>query len=257
MKQVIDPEAPASYFKVDTEARRVIPPKGTPPVLSPFDENALEAALRIKDKQASKITVISMGAILAKPVVRGSLAAGADELVLLEDPAFDNLDSYATAFILATAIKKVGKYDLICCGRQASDTDAGQVGPGIAEMLGIPRITVARKMEVADGKIKVERVVSDGHEVIEAPLPALVTVGSEHAELREASVADLVGAGKKPVTTWHPQDLGISDPSGMKRTKLLKLYQPVHESKCEIIKGASPEESGLNLALKLREAKVL
>jgi len=142
MKQVLDPEAPVSAFKIDPEAKRAIPPKGTPPVLNPNDENALEAALRIKDAQPAEITVISMGRQLARPVVKKSLAVGANELVLLEDDGFEDLDSYSAAYILATAIKKIGKSDLILCGRQAADTDAGQVGSGIAEILGIPSITV-------------------------------------------------------------------------------------------------------------------
>jgi len=184
MKQVIDPEAPVSAFKIDAEAKRAIPPKGTPPVLNPFDENALEAALRIKGVDGGKITVVSMGRSLVKPVVKKSLAVGADELVLLEDEAFDSFDSHFTAFMLATAIKKIGEYDLIICGRQAADTDAGQVGAGIAELLGIPSITTTRKLEVADSKMRVERTVLDGYEVIEAPIPVLITVNSEIGELR-------------------------------------------------------------------------
>ena len=118
MKQVFDPEAPSfsfssssssfffSSFRVDTEAKRVIPPKGVPPVLNPFDENALEGALKIKDTQDAEISVISMGRNLAKPVVRKALAAGADELILLEDDAFEDVDSYTTAYLLATATNR-------------------------------------------------------------------------------------------------------------------------------------------------------
>ena len=256
MKQVLDPEAPTSAFKIDPEAKRAIPPKGTPPVLNPFDENALEAALKIKDTQGAVITVISMGQNLARPVVKKSLAAGADELILLEDDTFEDLDSYSTAYTLAGAIKKMGKYDLILCGRQASDTDAGQVGSGIAEILGIPSITVARKIEADSGKVKVERVVPDGYEVIEAPMPVLITASSEIGELRSATVQAIIAARKKVETVWNAQELGV-DPSWMKRPNLLKLYQPVHEGKCEFAKGEGPEEMGANLALRLREAKIL
>ena len=208
MKQVLDPEAPSSSFQVDPEARRVIPPKGVPPVLNPFDENALEAALKIKDTQAVEITVISMGRNLAKPVVRKSLAAGADKLVLLEDEAFGDLDSYSAAHILALAIKKIGEYDIILCGREAADTDAGQVGSGIAEILGIPSITLARKVEVSDGKARVERALADGYEVIESPIPVLVTASSEVGELRSANLKAIMEAQKKPVTVWNARELG-------------------------------------------------
>jgi len=138
LKQVPDPTSSSSGTTVDTEAKRVIVPQGTPPVMNPYDENALEAALLIKDAQGATITVISAGKNLAKPVLRKSIASGADELILLDDAAFENLDSYATAHLLAAVIKEIGEYDLILCGRQASDTDAGQVGSGIGRNLEDP-----------------------------------------------------------------------------------------------------------------------
>jgi len=156
---MFDPEAPISTFRIDPEAKRAIPAPGVPPVLNPYDENCLEAALRIKEIHPSKITVISMGKDLPKAVVKKSLAAGADELVLLEDDILENLDGYATAYALAAAIKKIEEYDLILAGRQAADTNAGQVGSGIAEILGIPSVTMAQKVELVDGKVRVERVV--------------------------------------------------------------------------------------------------
>ena len=257
IKQVLDPEAPSSAFQVDTEAKRVIPPKGVPPVLNPFDENALEAALRIKDTQGAQITVISMGQKLAKPIVRASLAVGADELILLEDEAFEDFDSYSTAYTLATAIKKIAEYDLILCGREAADTDAGQVGSGIAEILGIPSITLARKIEASNGKVRVERGVSNGYESIEASTPVLVTVSNEIGELRSATVQAIIAARKKEIIVWNVQELGVT-PSQMKRTKLLKLSTPPHrEGKCEIIEAESPEEKGTNLAVRLRESKII
>lgn len=256
MKQVLDPEAPTSSFRIDPDAKRAIPAKGTPPVLSPFDENALEAALRIKDTQDAEITVITMGQHLARPVVRKSLAVGADSLILLEDEVFESFDSYFTAYILAAAIKKMGKYDIILCGRQAADSDAGQVGSGIAELLGIPSITVARKVEASNAKVRVERVVSDGYEIIDAPMPALITASNEIGELRSATVKALMEARKKAPIIWNTQDLGI-DPTVIKRTSLLKLFIPVREVKCQLVEGESPEEAGENLALKLREAKII
>jgi len=256
MKQVLDPEAPVSAFKIDPETKRAIPPKGTPPVLNPNDENALEAALKIKDAQPAKITVISMGTQLARPVVKKSLAVGADDLILLEDEAFENLDSSSTAYILATAIKKIGEYDLILCGRQAADTDAGQVGSGIAEILGIPSITIAQKVEISDGKARVERVVSDGYEVVETSIPAVVTASNEVGDLRSPTMKAVMEAQKKQFTVWNAQDLG-ANPSQVRRTNMLKLFIPVHEVKVEIVEGENPEEAAENLALKLRENKIL
>ena len=256
-KQVIDPEAPVSAFKVDEEAIKVIPPKGTPPVLNPADENALETALKIKDAQPdTEITVISMGPQMARPVVKKSLAAGANALFLLEDASFEDLDSYASAQILATAIKKIGEYDLILCGRQSSDTDAGQVGSGVAEILGLPSITIAQKVEVTDGKLRVERVVSDGYEVIESPLPALVTASNEVGDLRFPNVKQTMAAQKIPFTVWSAQELEV-DAAQLNRINRVKLYQPVQEVNTEIIEGETPEEAGAKLAEKLRENKVV
>jgi electron transfer flavoprotein beta subunit len=252
VKQVIDPELPPSLFKVDTGANRVIPPRGRSPVLNPFDENALEAALKIKDTQESKITVISMGSGLDEVILRETLAVGADNLILLDDDAFKEVDSYSTAYTLTTAIKKIGKYDLILCGRLAADTDAGQVGFFIAEILGIPSVNLARKIEASDGKLKVERVVEDGQEVIEVSMPALITAGYEIGNIREASFQATMEADTKEVTIWNAQELGI-DLSPLKRTDMLKLFIPAHEVSCQLIKGESPEEAGKNLALKLRD----
>lgn len=255
IKQVLDPEAPPSIFKIDPEAKRVIPAAGIPPVLNPYDENALEAALRIKDIHQSRITAISMGAKLAKAVLRKCLAAGADELIMLEDQAFGSLDGNTTAYILATAITKIG-YDLVLTGRQAADTDAGQVGSGIAEFLGIPAVTIARKVEVDNGKLRVERVVSDGYQVVETPLPALVTVSHELGQLRNVALRQLMAAQDKPIQAWGYQDVGI-EALPVKRTSMIDLYIPRRESKCEIVNGNNEEEAAANLALRLSESRII
>ena len=155
VKQVIDPEAPPASFKIDSAANKVVPPAGIPPVISPFDENAVEGALKVKGATGGKITAISLGINLLRDVVKKPLSMGADELVLLEDEAFVGGDSWSTAYALAMAIKKIGEYDLILCGREASDTNAGQVGLGIAEILGLPSVSLAKKIEITDGKAKV------------------------------------------------------------------------------------------------------
>jgi electron transfer flavoprotein beta subunit len=259
-KQVLDPEAPPASFKIDPAANKVIPPPGVPPVISPFDEQAVEAALRIKDQQGGKITVLSLGNNLLRDVVKKPLSMGADELILLEDPAFEGGDSWSIAYALATAIKKIGEYDLIFCGRQAADWDSGQVGSAIAEILGIPSVTVAKKVEAADGKAKVERVITDGYQVIEVTLPALITVSNELGEARYATLKGIMAAAKKQPTVWKPADIGLEPAqvgSTGRRTKLLKLFQPVKEGKCEIVAADTPAEAGTKLAARLREVKVI
>ncbi|MGB8707065.1 MAG: electron transfer flavoprotein subunit beta/FixA family protein [Dehalococcoidia bacterium] len=259
-KQVLDPEAPPASFKIDPSTNKVIPPPGVPPVVNPFDEQAVEAALRIKDLQGGKITVLSLGNNLLRDVVKKPLSMGADELILLEDEAFEGGDSWSIAFALATAIKKVGEYDIIFCGRQAADWDAGQVGSGIAEILGIPCITLAKKVEATDGKARVERVISDGYQVIEVTLPALITVSNELGEARYATLKGIMAASKKQPVVWKPADIGLDSSqlgAAGRKTKLLKLFQPVKEGKCEIIGGDTPAEAGTKLAERLRETKLI
>ncbi len=259
-KQVLDPEAPPATFKVDPATNKVVPPQGVPPVISPFDEQAVEAALRIKDAKGGKITIISLGTGLLRDVVKKPLSMGADDLILLEDPAFADGDGWSTAYALAMAIKKVGKFDLVFCGRQAADSDGGQVGSAIAEILGLPAVTVARKVEALDGKARVERVAADGYDVIEVTLPALITVSNELGAARYPTIKGIMGAKRKEPIIWKPADIGI-DPAQVgaagRRTKLAKLFQPVREAKCELVAADTPEEAAVKLALKLREVKAL
>ncbi|HJX69481.1 MAG TPA: electron transfer flavoprotein subunit beta/FixA family protein [Dehalococcoidia bacterium] len=260
IKQIPDPEAPPASFKVDPNTNKVVPPPSVPPVISPYDENAVEAALRLKDVHGGKITVLSLGNKLVRDVVKKPLAMGADELILLEDESYEEGDSWSTAYALAMAIKKIGTYDLILCGRVAGDWDAGQVGLGIAEFLHIPSITIAKKVEAVNGKVRVERLLADGYEVIEAPIPCLVTVTSELGEPRYAPLKGIMAAAKKQPIIWKPQDIGVN-PAQIgtqgRISKLGKLFQPVKEAKCEIVGGESPAEAAVNLALRLREAKVI
>ena len=153
IKQVPDPEAPQDCFVINPDTL-LVEPKGIPPVLSLFDENALEAALRIKDAHGdeTKIVVVSMGKRISNAVLQKALAVGADELVKVEDEALETgrLDSHAAATVLAEAVRKIGDYDLILTGRQAADWNAGQVGMGMAQLLGLPAITLARKVSIEE-----------------------------------------------------------------------------------------------------------
>jgi electron transfer flavoprotein beta subunit len=260
IKQVNDPEAPPASFKIDSSTNKVVPPPGVSPVIDPYAEYAVEAALRIKDAKGGKVTAISLGTNQLRDIVKKPLAMGADELILLEDEAFDGGDSWSTAYALAMSIKKIGSYDIIFCGREASDWNAGQVGSGIAEILGLPSITLVKKIDVTNGKARMERVIDEGYEVIEVALPALITVSNEIGEPRYPTIKGIMAAKKKEPVIWKPADIGVEVSkvgAAGRHTKLLKLFQPVREGKCEIVAGESPEETAANLALKLREAKIL
>jgi len=260
IKPVIDPEAPPATFKIDAATNKVVQPPGVSLVVDPYAEYAVEAALQVKDTQGGKITAVALGTNLLRDVVKKPLSMGADELVLLEDEAFDEGDSWSTAYALATAIKKIGDYDIIFCGREASDWNAGQVGSAIAEILGLPSVTLAGKIDITDGKATVKRRTDDGYEAVEVFLPALITVSNEIGEPRYPTIKGIMAAKKIEPVIWKPADIGV-EPSQIgasgRRTKMLKLFQPVREGKCEIVEGETPEEAGANLALKLREAKVL
>ena len=260
IKQVIDPEAPPASFKIDPATNKVVPPPGVSPVIDPYAEYAVEAALRIKDAKGGKVTAISLGTKQLRDIVKKPLAMGADELILLEDEAFDGGDSWSIAYALAMSIKKIGEYDIIFCGREASDWNAGQVGSGVAEILGLPSITLAKKIDITNGNARVERKTDEGYDVVEVSLPALITVSNEIGEPRYPTIKGIMAAKKKEPIIWKPANIGVEVSqigAAGRRTKLLKLFQPVREGKCEVMEGENPEEAAVNLALKLREAKIL
>jgi len=256
VKQVLDPEIPPAKFKIDLETKQVIPPPGVPPVISVYDERAVEAACRLKDKYKGKITVISMGSGQAADVVKHAITMGADEGFVLSDEAFANLDSFGTAYVLGKAIQKIGEYDLVLCGRQAADWGAGQVGSILAEILGIPVVTLAYDIEAVDKNLRIKRVVSDGFEVLEAPMPSLVTVSGEIGLPRLPAGIRLMMARKKQIPIWNAQDIGAETSQLDKdkaHTEVIGLSVPARKTECEIITGATPSEAAVTLAEKLNE----
>ena len=248
VKQVLDPEIPPAKFKIDPDTKQVIPPAGVPPVISVYDERAVEAACRLKDKLKGKITVISMGFDKAADVIKHCISMGADDGYVLSDPAFENADSFGTAGVLAKAIQKVGAYDLVLCGRQAADWGAGQVGSILAEILGIPVVTLACDIEGTASSVKVKRIVSDGYEVVEAPTPCLVTVSSEIGMPRLPAGMRLMMARKKQIPIWKAADIGAEATAA--HTEVTSLSVPVRKTECEIIGGA-PADAAATLAAKL------
>ena len=260
MKLVPDPEGPSDSFTVDTAGSRVVV-RGLPPVANPYDENALEAAIRIKESQGegdpARIILLCMGKSLSRAVVLKAIATGADEAVLIEGEQLDAqaLDSHATATLLSAAIRRLD-WDLVLTGRQASDTNSGQVGAGIAQLLGIPAITVARRVEVVGGTVQVERVLPDGYEVIQAPLPALVTVSHESGDLRYPALAAIKAAKHLPQKALSLADLGSGLlPSGL--VERVALAAPSHERRCAMVTAETPAEIGRELAARLRADRVL
>jgi electron transfer flavoprotein beta subunit len=257
IKQISDTEGPPTAFEVNTEERKVTP-VGIPPIINPFDQNALEAALRIKkDVPESKVIAISMGERLAQPVLRKALSAGADELILLQDEYFKDLDSYSTAYVLSSAIRKIGKYDLILTGRQAADWNFGQTGLILAKILQISSISLAQKVKVNDNEIVVEKLRRDGYEVVKASMPALVTVSREIGHLRFVSSKAIKAGLAKPLNIWGITDLEVGLLQKLKTRRVYELYVPERRRQCIFIEGQALEEKGKNLAIKLKEDGVI
>jgi electron transfer flavoprotein beta subunit len=262
VKQVPDPETPARAFQVDEAAKQVIPASGNPPVTSQFDQIAVEAALRIKDALAedTTITLLSLGPDSARDAIKTCLAMGADEGVLLNDPSLFDGDSFSTAVALAAAIEKIGDFDLVLCGRQAIDSDFGVTGLAIAELLGIPSISITRSVSVVKGKVQAERVLTDAFETVEVLTPCVVTVGSDLGQPRYPTLPQIMQAAHKQVTLWTAADLGLGPDqvgAAAARLHLEALYIPQVENRCEFIEGDTPQEIASNLARTLHAAKLI
>ena len=246
MKIVIDPEMPFSEFRIDRENKKPIPPPGVPPLFSPFDENALEWALKIKDNRECRVAVLSVGKTLPKAVLQKAIAAGADEAVAVEDPLFVHLGPRGTAHVLARAIQKMGRCDLVFTGRQGADWDGGVVWAGIAELLNVPCVTLARSIDVREESIVVERCASDCIEKVESQIPALVTFTSEAGELRGITLPSLIKAKKREIRRWSASDVGFEE---REIVQLKDLFIPEIEVVDNyLIQGENPRDKGRNLA---------
>jgi electron transfer flavoprotein beta subunit len=239
--------------KMNKETNTIIR-EGVEAIINPFDTYAVEEGLRIKDRLGGKVTVLSMGIPSVAEQLKETVALGVDEAVLLSDRAFAGSDTLATSYALSMGIKKMGDADLIICGKQATDGDTAQVGPSLAEKLGYPHTTYVRKIEeIREGYIKCQRMTEDGYEVVEMPLPAVITVVKEINEPRLPSIKGMMRAKKAVVTVWTADDINADkDLCGLKGspTQVVKTFVPMHDIQSEMIEGA-PAEQASRLAEKL------
>jgi electron transfer flavoprotein beta subunit len=258
IKQVPDPDVPAGSFQIDPSGRRALPPPGVAPIMNGYDANALEAALRLKETHGGSVVALGLGPPEARDALKRAIAMGADAAVLV-DGASDELDSWATASALAAAIRRIGAegepVDLVLSGRQASDTDAGQVPLGVAALLGLPAVAPVQKVEWQDGLARVERMTEDGHQVVELRPPALLAVSSEVGEPRYPPLRGVMLAGRAQIPTWTLAELGVSDTAPRRVLRRLRVEQ--REAHCEMIQADSAAEAGRLLADRLREAKLV
>lgn len=256
LKQVPDTEA----VKLNPETNTLVR-DGVENIMNPFDRQALEAALMLKDKEGAKVTVLTMGLPQATDILKEAIAMGADEGILLSDRALAGSDTLATSMALAAAVKHIGDYDLVMCGKQAVDGDTAQVGPEMAEHLGIPQITGALKIDYADGKFVVVRENESSVQTLACAAPLLVTVTRAEKEPRFASIKGKMKARKAAIPTLTVADLAIDAKlvglSGSP-TKVKKVFTPeVPVVKSEIINEEDIDKAVDMLFDKLLEAKII
>lgn len=254
VKQVPNPEE----IKVDSE-KNIVDISGAPKILNPFDANAVEAAVQLKEAHGGNVTVVTMGSEQSKAVLKEAISVGADKAVLLKDDLFNNSDTFATSYILASAIKKLGDFDIIICGKQAIDGDSAQVGPQIAEHLGITQLTLISKIDVKDNVIVVNREHEDGVEVIESKLPVVCTVVNTINTPRYATVKSKLAANKATINVMTASDLEI-DQSLIGEgsfTKTIEVFAPPKKNAGVKIKEETDAESGIKLAEILIKEKVI
>lgn len=262
IKEIQNPEIASSVFRVDEALKEVIPLEGLPLVTSPFDEQAIEAALRIRDKQPCQITVMTFGPDSAKAAIKRALSLGADDGIHILNAGMEQADSVTIARVLVQAIQKEENFDLILTGRQAADWDSGIVGCGLAQLMGIPIVTFAKSVELESARVLcVERVLDDGIEIIEVPMPCVVTVSNELGEPRKASLKETMRAGKKPTKVHTLEALAMNSSTlssqGGNRQVRERLYVPCREIQCDLITAASADETAKEVISKLIANKLI
>ena len=241
VKQVPDAKDVRLDPKTNTLSR-----EGVESIMNPYDRHALEEAVRLKEEYGGTVTVITMGPPQAETTLRDAVSCGADEAVLVSDRAFAGADTWATTYTLAMAIKKIGDFDLILCGKQAIDGDTAQVGPGLAQRLDIPFVAYARKIATyADNMLRLERLMDDGYDEVEVALPALLTVVKEINDPRIPSLKGKMKAKKINIQTLTAEDIE-ADPNslGLKgsTTQVVRIFSPEPRGDRMIFSGSAEEQ---------------
>ncbi|MCX5668308.1 MAG: electron transfer flavoprotein subunit beta/FixA family protein [Candidatus Omnitrophica bacterium] len=219
--------------------------EGVESIINPFDTYAIEEAVRLKERFTGKVTVITMGPPQADAALREAISLGCDEGILVSDRKFAGSDTWATSYTLSCAIKKIGAFDIILCGKQASDGDTAQVGPGISTHLGIPQVTYVKKIEeIKDNKARVERMMEEGYDIVETPLPCLFTVVKEINTPRLPSLRGMMKARSAKITQWmaadinaKPENIGLDGSP----TRVVKIFTPPPRKGGQMLKGDAAE----------------
>ena len=255
IKQVPD----TTQVRINPETNTLIR-EGVESIINPFDVYAIEEGLRLKERYGGTVRVLSMGPPQVENALREALSLGADEVFLLSDRAFAGADTLATAYTLAAGIRKIDTPDIIIMGRQAIDGDTGQVGPGLAENLGIPHITDIRKIETIEdsGVIIVERLLEEGYVRMKTALPLLITVVKEINEPRLPSLKGKLRARKAVINVFSHEDLSIDDERiGLtgSPTQVMKIFTPPKPAGGKVFHGET-KDMVLQLLVEMKKAEI-
>jgi electron transfer flavoprotein beta subunit len=248
-----------TQLKADPSTRRLVT-AGAPRKISDFDKNALEEAVRLKEKLGGEVVTLTVCAEEAKTSIREALAMGSDRGYAVRDDALEASDTLATSHVLAEAVKKIGQFDLILCGEASVDGFSSQIGPRLAELLNLPVITYARKVRFENGLVTVERSLEDRYETVKTETPAVVTVTKEINEPRIPSLMAIMKASKKEIVNWTLTDIGV--PSGSvgetgSGVRISEVLAPKVERKRITVDGESPSEKAAKLVAALIQEGVV
>ena len=231
--------------KFDNNTHTMIRDENTS-VINPYDMYAIEESIRLKEKHSGNVSVISMGIPSVSDLLKEAMSLGADKGILLSDKRFAGSDTLATAYVLSLCIKKISKFDIILCGKQAIDGDTGQVGPALAEKLNINHVTNVKEIECVEGeRIICHRLTEYGYERIQTRLPVLLTVVKEINVPRLPDIKSVLQAEESDVTVWNAEDINADTARlGLKGspTRVIKAFTPVHNVKCDFITGSTEEQ---------------
>lgn len=221
--------------------------EGVESVINPFDAYAIEEAVRLKERFGGKVTVVTMGPPQAENALKEAISLGCDEAILVSDKKFAGSDTWATSYTLSAAIRKIGAFDVIICGKQASDGDTAQVGPGISAHLDIPQVTYVKKIEeISANAAKVERMTEEGYDIVETPLPCLFTVVKEINTPRLPSLRGMMRAKSAKIVKWTAHDMD-ADPGLLgldgSPTRVIRIFTPAPRKGGEILKGDTADIS--------------
>jgi len=211
--------------------------EGVEAIINPLDLYAIEAAIALREQLGGEAVAVSMGPPKAMTALREAIAMGMDSGVLISDKAFAGSDTWATSYVLAAAIRRIGAYDLIVCGERATDGDTGQVGPGIASFLNLPVVSYVSKVDEVTGNcIRVHRLVEDGYEILEMTLPGVLTVVKEVADPRLPTLRGKQKAKRIEIPVWTAKDME-TDPAKLglngSPTRVVKIFRPTVARQCE------------------------